>query len=187
MKNCAARLCERSATSASIVLLGLLGTASCHADSLGDLFKDGVFGLPWGSSNVAFESKMPNGQWRGSDTYVVRDSKTVLGTERKQRDMVFGFSQGELTNVTIQFQGGPSMYKRIKERALLAFGAYAHREDIARVGKDGVGRTAVRWLPDNGVSIYLLCELEGMQPDCNLTISYVWPLRPTTLKAIGLE
>lgn len=173
----------------SAAILSLLGTANGHAGSLGDLFKEGVFGLAWGSSSAVVEGKIPNGRWRGSnaDTYVVHNSRTVLGIERKQREVLFGFSQGELTTVTTQFQGGPSMYKRLKERALLAFGAYAQQEDLARVGKDGSGKTALRWLPDDGVSIYLVCELEGMQPDCNLTISYVWPLRPTTLPAIGLD
>lgn len=176
-------------TSACIVLLGLLSATSGHTHSLGDLFQEGVFGLLWGSGPAAVEAKMPNGRWRGpdSDTYVVRNSRTVLGIERKQRDVVFGLAQGQLTSVTIEFQGGPSMYKRLKEGALLAFGAYAQREDLPRVGKDGVGRVAMRWLPDDGVSIYLICELEGMQPDCGLTISYVRPLRPTTLQAIGLD
>ena len=144
-----ARSTERSATTASAILLSLFGAATAQANSLGDLFKDGVFGLPWGSSNTAIADKLPEGRWRDPSTYVVRNSRTVLGIERKQRDVVFGLVQDELTTVTIEFPGGPTMYKRLKEGASLAFGAYAQREDLARVGKDGVGRTALRWLPDD--------------------------------------
>lgn len=172
---------------ASAAVLSLFGAASGHAESLGDLFKEGIFGLAWGSSNAAVESKMPSGRWRGSDAYIVRNSTTVLGVERKQREVIFNFANGEMTSVTTRFQGGLSTFHRLRDHALLAFGTYTHPENVGRVGKDGSVRDALRWLPDDGVSIYLVCELEGMQPDCDLTISYVWPLRPTTLSDIGLN
>ncbi len=136
----------------------LLVPAITLAGTIHDTFGDGVFGLKWGSSIEEVKEAFPDGkeiETSGFKSYIVKDSRTLFGYERKDSDEIqFGFDlEGRLGGVTVTFAGTAT------ESGLFVFILYSYfGKDVTPVPVGKIMKT--EWPDDNGTSITMIQDLK---------------------------
>ena len=141
-----------------VSIVVLVVPAIAIAGSISDTFGDGVFGLKWGSSIEEVKQAFPDGKDVETSvlkSYIVKDSRTLFGYERKDSDEIqFGFDlEGRLNGVTVTFAGTTT------ESGLFVYILYTYfGKDVTPIPVGKIMKT--EWADDNGTSITVTRDIK---------------------------
>ena len=164
-----------------LVLAGLVRQErhqSAGAGPVADLFRDGVFGLPWGASAAEIQSKMPGGKWKSYDqlkVYSVADGRSVLGIERTpKQQIIFGLSTtGHLNDVSVEFPSSTQHFGNLLAKTTEVLGQPVGGADAPRPTTGlGAGYVQVLWPTDENITVKVISEFLGMTTKLMLHIAY---------------
>jgi hypothetical protein len=131
----------------------ILAAGAAVAGAVGDQFRGGAFGLTWGASKAAVESRYPNGKWdaddKGRPRYCAenRQSLLKLPTQYQTRQLCFLMgSDGALASATARMDPSLPALLAVVNRSRTMFGDFdaVRRDDDAIQSRS----TAMLWMKD---------------------------------------
>jgi hypothetical protein len=109
----------------------LLCSVQASAGAVTDLYRGGVFGLPWNADKGAIEAKFPGGKWapddKGHDRYCVSSQQTLLKlpSPHQSREMCFLIgTDGTLASATAVMNPSLASLLAIVNRCRTTFGDF---------------------------------------------------------------
>lgn len=164
------------------LIVALLFAQAAHAGPLAELFADGVFGLPWGSSLDDVKTAFPDGKSDNQSSiprYAVKDDRPLFNIERTPKnEITFVFdAHGDMHGVGIEFPAkGAEVFTVLLNTLTTYFGPH---ENVP----NDLGTVAVKWPMDEGVTLSLI-HLPGVfsSGDVLVSIGYTAQQRDTPTK-----
>jgi len=129
----------RASVGAVAVAVSLSATA--HAGTIADQFRDGAFGLPWSAGASAVQARYPNGTWsndeQGHKRYCAASRQPLLKlpTQHQTRELCFLMgADGTLTSATARLDATLPALLAIVNRSRTMYGDFdAVRRDTAAI------------------------------------------------------
>lgn len=135
-------------------IASLLCSVPASAGAVSDLYRSGVFGLPWNAGKGAIEAKFPGGKWtqddKGHDRYCTSSQQTLLKlpSPHQSREMCFLIgTDGTLASATAVMNPSLASLLAIVNRCRTTFGDF---DSVVRDQQAVQSRsTAMLWTRDS--------------------------------------
>lgn len=149
-----------------MTIMILLFTQTVLADPITDVFGEGVFDIKWGNSIEQIQEAYPMGNKKSLNNimwFEVKNSKEVLGFQRKNMNIHFSFDDKDrLNGVAVHFDD--SQYGALLIKLETLFGEWSKHSTNAV--------PYIQWKSDNGITLTLSSAPSGFGIDTVFSIGY---------------